>query len=499
MQHKIIVAVFIVIVVLVGLAPGLPHAPSLAQDSTPIPTFPPLPTPDSVVRQVVSLPFGESFDVRRNWNPQGAWRFAADNAFSGAGWYLEGSQRKTVSMLEYTGLIDLSGTLSVQLLYRQKGYLPTTDLIALEISLDGGETWFMIDQQIGADSDDWEERIIDLTDYRGQVIALRFRVTTGVQYASDVPEEYWIDSLTIQYYIPPPETVFVPVDTGPRTLMGLHLVVGARKEPVLELAERLNAVGWPLGTLKGTSGTEDILREVAAISPNTVIVYRSLLTPQGMRDCPDIASDPAAAAQTWMAGQEQFWQDVPADYYEIINECQAPMDWMVEFSIEAMRIANQRGRCLLLFSFGPGNPEIDEFAQLVSVYEYALENPCQPGRYHGIALHAYGVDTTTLVSESGIYLGLRHRLFYERILNSLPDAIQIPVYLTEVGSGDGHTPFSCEDTRRDVMQYTQQLEYDPYIRGFHLWNFGPSRPGGVDITPCLPIIGDALINYYAQK
>jgi len=280
--------------------------------------------------------------------------------------------------------------------------------------------------------------------------------------------------------------------------MGLHLTVGAQKEPVLELVKRLRAVGWPLGTIKGTTGTEDILNAVASISPETVIVYRSLVTPSGMVDCPNASVDPVSEARIWIGGLQSYWRGIQADFYEIMNECQPPIAWLVPFALEAMRLAGAQGQCLLLFSFGSGSPEPELFDQLLPVYEYALQNPCLSGRYHGIALHEYGMGKSTLVSESGIYYGFRHRLLYAHVLPQLPSAILLPVYLTEAGPGDGRTPFKCEDVTRDVILYTQQLEYDPYIRGFHLWNLGP-KSEWIDVTPCLPMIGDALVSYYSWR
>jgi hypothetical protein len=476
--------------------------PTTAQDGTPVPGLEVTPPPQSTpanTQLVVSLPLSDTFDTNWGWAPSGAWSFDPQAGYEGAGWFVDGTQHETTSTLDYTPLIDLAGTLSTQLMYRQKGHLPSTDLIAVDLSLDGGASWFMIDTQIGLESD-WELHIVDLTYYRGQVVRLRFRVSTGVQPLDEAPVTggYWLDNLTMQYVSYPPVMVFAPADTGPRTLMGLHLVVGAQKDPVVELAKRLETIGWPLGTLKGTSGTEDILNQVAAISPQTVIVYRSLITPEGRVDCPNTSNDPVAEAQRWVLGLQPYWRSVNADYYEITNECQPPVEWLVPFSIEAMRLANSMGECLLLFSFSAGNPDPALFDRLLPVYEYALENPCQPGRYHGIALHAYGVDKSTLMSESGINLGLRHRLFYSYVLPKLPGAIQIPVYLTEAGPGDGRTPFKCEDITRDVIQYTSELEYDPYVRGFHLWNVGPKNEW-VDVTPCLSMIGDALVSYYSWK
>jgi len=505
-MRRNLLLVFLTLLVGFALVPLLPL--TNAQDGTLTPT---LPAPTLNDPTVMALPFGDTFDTNCCWQPDGTWHFDPDTAYEGGGWYADGAVRELVSTLAYSMMIDLSGTLSAQVVFRQKASLPASDFVALDLSLDGGQSWIMVDQQIGPQTD-WEQHIVDLTDYRGQVIRLRFRLNTGIAVpaATPVPGEtpnsasdgdeaetgYWIDNLAIQYVMVPP--VFVLADTGPRTLMGLHLTLGARSAPVIDLVKRLSAIGWPLGSIKGTTGTEAILNEVKTISPQTVVIYRSLATPLGMRDCPDTSRDPVAEAQIWVTGQQAYWRGVHADYYELMNECLPPADWLVAFSIEAMRVAASQGECLLLFSFSTGNPDPAFFDQLTPVYDYALKNPCQAGRYHGIALHAYGYNPTTLVSESGISLGFRHRLFYSYVLSKLPEAIQVPVYLTEAGPGNGSTQFKCADITRDVLQYTQQLEYDPYIRGFEWWNFG-SQGQWVDDTDCLPAIGDVLVNYYAAR
>lgn len=476
---------------------------SVIQGTKIVPTLKPSPTPKPVIPaaqssvDVVGIPYSAVFDTDWEWLSKGAWLFDVADADSPASWFLDGLQRGQESILELKSLIDLSGTLSAQLMYRQKGNLPATDLIVVEISLNGGISWVVIDQQFGVETD-WELHVIDLTEYRGQVVRLRFRISTAPQYGEDITisSGYRFDQMEIKYVpLPEPELVAVPdsAQGPPGTLLGLHLTVGANKDQVLGFARRLKEAGVPLGSLKGTTDTEDILNEVAQISPETVIIYRSLETPWGMIDCPDASKSPEAEAQTWMWGVSQFWDQVQADYYEIINECLPPADWMSRFSIEAMRIANEQGRCLLLFSYSGGTPEIDQFAQLRPAFEFAVQNPCQPGRYHGIALHAYSGEPNRWLSDSGIWLGLRHRLFYAEILPYIPEAIQLPLYLTEAGPGNGYEKFACEDITRDMMQYTSQLENDSYIRGFDLWNFGISA---VDVTPCLPLLGDALIGYY---
>lgn len=293
-------------------------------------------------------------------------------------------------------------------------------------------------------------------------------------------------------------------NTPRSTLMGLHVVNGTQTESVLGFVRRMADAGLPLSTVKGLNDTEAMLNEIEVISPQTVTVYRSLLTPDGIYDCPqeiiDVGGnypDPVATARKWISGLEGSWNGVNADYFEFINECPAPLDWISTFSIEAMRMANEQGRCLLLFSFPGGNPDMASFEQLLPAYQYALDNPCASGRTHGIALHAYSLEDNRLTSESDVWIAFRHRILYERLLLTLPPAADLPVYITEMGIGGGTIMPGCEAIIKDTLQYTYQVEEDPYVKGFHLWSVGTGVQW-YDITPCLGQLGDALLTYYGQ-
>lgn len=494
LKRLLLLAGIAIATALSSLALTLTAAQGILPATPTLPASPDAPTPEPS-SSIVILPFGDTFETPDNWLAQGAWRFETDGGYAGGTWVLDGTQRNTLSTLQYVSPLDLYSPLGARLLFRQDGLLPPSDLISVEVSLDGGLTWAAVDQQFGIDSR-WELRSVDLFKFRGQTIRLRLVVSSGAGSEQDDQRfVYRVDNLVAQFVSPAPEVVFSPAPIEPRTLMGLHLIVGAPKEGVLSLVTRLRDIGWPLGTLKGTSGTEDILNEVARISPETVIVFRSLLTPEGMVDCPDTHSDPAIEARRWITGLQPFWRQVSADFYEIMNECLPPAGWLVDFSIEAMRVAESYGQCLLLFSFSSGNPELAYFKELLPVVEYALNNPCQPGRYHGIALHAYGMSQHRLVSESGPWVGYRHRLLFMEMLTQFPDAGRIPFYLTEAGPGDGSTELGCDLVARDVIQFTRQLEYDPYIQGFHLWNLG-AQAGWVDLSPCLAALQETLTAYY---
>lgn len=285
------------------------------------------------------------------------------------------------------------------------------------------------------------------------------------------------------------------------TLAGLHVLNERSRDEILTFVIRMAQAGIPVGTVKGLNGAEHILEEVKQLSPQTTTVYRSLLTAEGMADCPDNIRDlpdPAATAADWYAGLQSFWGRVNADYYEYMNECPAPLDWLAQFSIEMMKLAAADGRCLLLFSFPGGNPNMADFNQLLPAYEYAVQNPCAPGRTHGVALHAYSMEDNKLVSESDVWVAMRHRIIYERLLATVPQAAALPVYITEMGIGGGTNMPACDMIIRDVLQYTYQVEEDPYVKGFHLWSVGAGAQW-YDVTPCLPDLADALIAYYSTR
>jgi hypothetical protein len=285
------------------------------------------------------------------------------------------------------------------------------------------------------------------------------------------------------------------------TLFGLHVINGTRDEEVLALVRRLQEAGHPMGTLKGLNGAEALLNEVKAISPETITVFRSLHSPRGVVDCPAEPGqygDPVSTAQWWMDGMQGYWDAVQADYFEIMNECPATLEWIAQFSVEAMRIANEQGRCLLIFSFPGGTPDINQFDALLPAYQYAVEHPCASGRQHGISIHAYGLEDFELASESKVWVTFRHRIFYERLLKVLPEAADLPVYITELGIGGGTIFPGCDLVIRDAIQYTYQLEEDPYVEGFHLWSVGTGAQW-YDIAPCFNDLAAALITYYTPR
>jgi hypothetical protein len=167
--------------------PVNPTETALPVPPTALPTSTPLP---------VTLPFIDTFDSGQGWNPAGAWRF--DTGHQGMGWFSESTQRAQTSTLTYGAPVDLRGAMYPQLSFWQKAVLTGSESLAVEISVDGGLSWFLVDQQVGLISD-WTQHTVDLSAYRGAIISLRFTLSTfGLVPDGVITVGYWFDELAIQ-------------------------------------------------------------------------------------------------------------------------------------------------------------------------------------------------------------------------------------------------------------------------------------------------------------
>jgi hypothetical protein len=148
--------------------------------------------------QPVLLPFVETFDSGLNWLATGAWTFDAQMAYRGAGWFASSTTRGQSSTLTFGAVIDLRTALNPELRFWQKLALASEDQLVVDVSMDGGLTWQVVDLQAGPVID-WTQRMLDLTPYSGYVLSLRFRLDT----TNPLPEGMtstgvWIDELVIQ-------------------------------------------------------------------------------------------------------------------------------------------------------------------------------------------------------------------------------------------------------------------------------------------------------------
>jgi hypothetical protein len=95
--------------------------------------------------------------------------------------------------------VDLRTSLYPHLSFWQRGQISAADLVSVDISTDGGQSWTMIDlgSRITAE---WALIDLDLTPFAGQIISLRFRAALAEGESS---VGYWLDDLTLQE-VPPP-------------------------------------------------------------------------------------------------------------------------------------------------------------------------------------------------------------------------------------------------------------------------------------------------------
>jgi cell division septation protein DedD len=162
-----------------------------------VPTGVPSATPTSVPVPVL-LPVFETFDLGTGWLAQGYWRFDTQSAYHGGGWLADSTVRDQSSTLTGDVWIDLRMAVNPQIVFWQRAVLSGQDVIALDLSVDGGLSWLPLDQQIGS-SFDWTSRTVDLAVYRGTVIRLRFRLETPGALPEGVTSTgWWIDELTVQ-------------------------------------------------------------------------------------------------------------------------------------------------------------------------------------------------------------------------------------------------------------------------------------------------------------
>jgi len=224
-------------------------------------------------------------------------------------------------------------------------------------------------------------------------------------------------------------------------------------------------------------GVEPLIPRIQEISPETRIIYRTKIN----GDFPSILTDPAFDAFLFYTRVRDKWSSVPGDniLFEPINEWHGiDMDYKVTFLLEIMSLANRDGFCVIVPGDAPGRPDLTLYKKYAPIYEYILEHPC-----NAISSHAYGIDTW--LSQSGLWLGYRHRLNLIAIADVVPLARNVPVYLTEVDSFDGRTDVSCEDLAADYDQYEEDVTLDTYVKGYTAFTLGFEGEWH-NIDDCLP-------------
>jgi hypothetical protein len=113
--------------------------------------------------------------------------------------------------------LDLRTAFYPHLSFWQRGQVSTADLVSVDISTDGGQSWTLIDLSSRLTAD-WTLVDLYLTAFVGQVVSLRFHLdTTQPLPDGAISVGLWLDDLTVQEVPPAPvvdptaEPTLVPV------------------------------------------------------------------------------------------------------------------------------------------------------------------------------------------------------------------------------------------------------------------------------------------------
>lgn len=294
----------------------------------------------------------------------------------------------------------------------------------------------------------------------------------GTELCDQVPG--WPEGLA-----PPPAIVANPI--------GLHMIWGTDTRAVLnDYLTPLAAAGLCPTSMKALDLVEYIIPQIKRICPQTRVIYRTIIC----GDYPRWDQSPEVAAEQFYNCARGRWLLSGADAYEVINESPAPTAWKARFSLRVLELGTRDGLSLIVPGDGPGNPEVADYAnEYAKLYAYILAHPSAG---HAISTHAYGIDR--YLSDSGPWLGFRHRLFYEAMRGQVADAARVPVYLTEIGSYGAfrNDPIMCTGLANDMARYAVELRRDPYVRGAHLFTTGSGGGEWYAVDGCLAAIADAL-------
>ncbi|MCC7448969.1 MAG: hypothetical protein IT324_16240, partial [Anaerolineae bacterium] len=186
--------------------------PPTAVPNQPVNDVPPANVPPTATAPlvVIGMPYSDTFDGGAAWTANGTWQLDASTARQGQAWFANTVQRGQVSVLEQSAAIDLRTAVNPQITFWQKASLSAVDVVAVEITIDQGASWIVIDQQANLLTD-WTQHAINLSAYKGQTIRLRFRVdATQKLDATSTTVGYWIDELAVAETPPAAPTQVVP-------------------------------------------------------------------------------------------------------------------------------------------------------------------------------------------------------------------------------------------------------------------------------------------------
>jgi len=307
-----------------------------------------------------------------------------------------------------------------------------------------------------------------------------------------------------------PEGLEPPVPVVKAPLVGLHVLVGSRWDPIADTASAWDAI-------KTLTDSAPLAQQFKSMKAEAVTVYRPLIICTGMSDGPILPywSDP----QGYYNCIRPYWPE-GFDYYEVVNEVSAPGDiaQFTDMMIYLAERAGREGKCILAYSFAPGNPELADWGDILRFMRWSNAHPCGTWmdgtpRYHGIALHQPGYMPPEVPLRADSWVNnswvagrdvLIDNLLRQAHGFSLAD-FQGGIWLTEWGYVDGYSGswedrWTCEQMAAG-LEYTRQVyEARPWMRGFFIWTLvSASGTRWTDVTACLPDFRTPAMIYFGTQ
>jgi uncharacterized protein (DUF1810 family) len=186
--------------------------PTMVPPTEVVPTdIPPTATPEpTAVPLPVTLPVATSFDSLAGWTAVGTW--ALDPAgYTGSSVFVSSASRGQGHTLTLDTPVDLHAAFYPHLSFWMRGQVSTTDLISVDISTDGGQSWTLIDLSSRLTAE-WTLVDLGLTPFVGQVVLLRFHLdATPPLPEGGASVGLWLDAVTVQE-VPPAPVVEPPAE-----------------------------------------------------------------------------------------------------------------------------------------------------------------------------------------------------------------------------------------------------------------------------------------------
>ncbi len=267
-------------------------------------------------------------------------------------------------------------------------------------------------------------------------------------------------------------------------MRGYHVLQGSDENTILS---NLDGVG----SLKCLTNTANICLAAKALHPEIIIVYRSLVTNDGLRDGPSLIewNNP----DIYYASLRPHL--VPGfDYYEFINEWSAPSPQIeADFNIRMLTLLERDGMRGLAFSFAPGQPSMLNWLEDIRVLQWIDQHP-----QHGIAVHQTGMLPDSVQTLPDSYI--RNTYITQRLeyVDAYLEAIhgydlhdfKGVIVVSEMGWTNYTAPdqvFSCDQVRAGIRVTESFYRNSGLVDFYNLWNFGSSGGHWIDLSQCLPL------------